>query len=863
MRVDSDDSNVPFLDSSNELNFQQYALDQHAIVAVTDRAGRITSCNDKFVEISGYERHELIGQTHRIVHSDYHPKTFFIELWQTISAGDVWQGNICNRNKNGEHYWVGSTIISHLDEHGKPDRYMAIRYDVTQQILAQQAIENKRQLLEVLNHIQSNFLLFTYPLRGFNESLQSVLSFTKSQYACVVEAVEAADGTVAINQLSALDWNPETHEIRQDAQISGQVFHHKGSIFADVIRKQSIVFSNDPCRDWQGEKVCATEVCATEVCATEVCATKPCIDNILALPLFNGEKVIGILALANRQGGYDASLFRLFKPLALAYSRVLDAYQIDKQRRSIELDLARFKSTVDIAIDCIFMFDPDSLRFFYLNQGAINQLGYSREEMFQMTPLDIKPNLHEDEFRKMRVDLIKEPMKTLTYETIHRHKNGNEIEVEVILQYISPADEPPRFVAFVHDITERLQIQRQLQQAQKMQTVGQLTAGIAHDFNNMLASILGFNGLAQKQLPMADKDKIATYLQEVNQAGERARDLVRQLLDFSRVNSHSTELVAVSPLVKEVARLLKATMPSTIQFSYQLEDNLPYVCMDPIKLHQILMNMMINARDAIDGTGRINVQAYSLDYQVASDLQANPASQWVCDGCHHDIEAGHYVVLCIRDSGSGMDQTVLQHIFEPFFTTKEVGQGTGMGLSTVLGIMHQQQGHLLVDSKPGVGTVFKLLFRAEQAPQVEQELVSSSNGHSLKHLNETSILVIDDEPSLAMLMGEILDSFGVNTTIMTDSRKALQLFKANPESFDLVITDQTMPYLKGHDLAVEMLAIQPDLPIILYSGHGGEDERQKAESLGIRACLAKPMNVDQLIEMLCSLLSVGKGKNTV
>ncbi len=819
-----------------ELKFQQFAIDQHAIVTTTDWAGEIIYTNDKFNEVSGYSGQEVIGETHRIINSGYHPEAFFTELWTTICAGKVWQGEICDRNKSGELYWIDTTIVPHLDKYGKPDRFTSISYEVTERVLAQQVVEDEQALLETMNSIQSKFLLFTYPLLGFKNSLSSVLALTGSQYAFIAEVLYTADGDPYFKTLSDLSWNPETHALYDKRLLPKQEFYKHDSIFGAAIRSSTGLFSNAPCSEWGAE--------SSELQSSH-------IFNVMAVPLLNSEKVIGVLGLANRPQGYDESLMKRFNHLATTFARVIDAYQIDKQRRLVEVDLARFKSTVDVATDAIYMFHPESLKFFYLNESAIDQAGYSRQEMFTMTPLDINPDFNEVSFNNMIQSLIKEPNKSVTFETIQRHKEGGLISVEVFLQYIAPSNEPARFVTFVRDITERLQIQKQLQQSQKMEAIGQLTAGIAHDFNNMLASILGFTRLAQRRIMNEDQPKLSEYLGEVTLAGNRARDLVRQLLDFSRAHAGLAEPVNVVPLIKEITKLFQSTLPANIQLHYKVEENMPNILMDQVQLHQILLNMIVNARDAITEHGQINIQTQTVSYAAKENMQHK-----VCDACNHAIEPGRYVEISIRDSGSGIELDTMNQIFEPFFTTKEVGKGTGLGLSTVLGIMHQHKGHIVVHSEPGCGSTFKLIFPADDSGLLDDGDDDFETSLMPESLYQYHILVVDDERALALLMGEILNGFGAEAVIMTDSQEALDLFRDKPDSFDLVITDQTMPKLTGKEIAVEMLKVRPELPIILCSGYSGELDEEEIKALGVRGFLGKPLHAGKLIDMLTVLLNV-------
>jgi len=402
---------------------------------------------------------------------------------------------------------------------------------------------------------------------------------------------------------------------------------------------------------------------------------------------------------------------------------------------------------------------------------------------------------------------------------------------------------------------ERHQLNRQLQQAQKMEAIGQLTGGIAHDFNNILASILGFTSLALQRFVRDDQAELREYLNEVTQAGERARDLVSQLLAFSRTSSNNASLLQIPPVIKEVTKLLQATLPSSIELSGQIDADVPAVMMDMVQLQQVLMNMCINARDAIGDKGHIEIRVRRV--YSNSDHSNGPNDillRHICDACHNEIEAADYIELSVQDTGSGISDDKLNQIFEPFFTTKEVGKGTGMGLSMVHGIIHQHGGHILVDTQSGVGTTFRLLLPvAEDVPNHKPD-IKLETSIITEGLNNARILIVDDEESVARFIGDLLESRDGRVTVMTNSQAALDLFNQNPTEFDLIITDQTMPGLTGVELAQEILALRPEQPVMLCTGYSEHVDEEKAKALGIRGYLNKPMEVNTLLNMVQTLI---------
>ncbi len=401
-------------------------------------------------------------------------------------------------------------------------------------------------------------------------------------------------------------------------------------------------------------------------------------------------------------------------------------------------------------------------------------------------------------------------------------------------------------IGTVQDITERSRIEAekqrlesQLQQAQKMEVVGQLTAGIAHDFNNILASVLGYTSLALDQHVPDKTSKLASCLHQVETAGLRARDLITNMLAFSRASASTQQAVPLGLLAQEVAKLLLPTLPSNIAFTTCVDTDQATVLADPAQLHQVIMNLVINARDAVAADGRIELL-----------VRAASAVNTVCSGCHADI-VGDFVELSVSDNGTGIPADILPHIFEPFYTTKGIGKGTGMGMSVVHGVVHGCGGHVVVTSAPGTGTLIRVLLPwSGVSPAVDAatatELAAHGNGNH-------HILVVDDEEVLAKLIGEVLGSYGYRVTVFGDSRQALENFRAAPATFDALVSDQTMPGLTGIELAKAVRSLRPGLPIILLTGYNVALNADVAARLGV-GFLSKPISFDALRLTLGNLL---------
>jgi PAS domain S-box-containing protein len=480
--------------------------------------------------------------------------------------------------------------------------------------------------------------------------------------------------------------------------------------------------------------------------------------------------------------------------------------------------------------------------FTYLSPSVTRVLGYSEREFRTSYTKYLTENIiNQSAARKRTLNIrgIQQP----PYEMEILNRNGSVHRLELTESPVF--DKQGNVIAvdgIAHDITERIQMENQLRQAQKMEAIGQLTGGIAHDFNNILGSILGYTSLAQQKLSSDNDPKLAGYMAEVYRAGERARDLIAQMLAFSRGSVTTPQAMALTPLVKECVKMMRPTLPATIALLTDIADKLPAVMMDTVQLHQLVMNLCINARDAIEEEkGCIEIRLHTV-----IGIQAN------CSSCHHPVQ-GDFVELVVQDNGQGIDASVLHKIFDPFFTTKDIGKGTGMGLSMVHGIVHGHGGHILVDSKPGKGTSFRLLF-----PMVGDtaDVITQNDSIPEPVRGSGHVMVVDDDPALTGYLKELLQKQGYEVTALTDSREALELFEQNPEAVDLLLTDQTMPRLAGDRLAQAMLAQRPDLPVILCTGYSDRIDAEKARQLNIRGYFTKPVDPDKLTSLMHNLLTM-------
>jgi PAS domain S-box-containing protein len=380
------------------------------------------------------------------------------------------------------------------------------------------------------------------------------------------------------------------------------------------------------------------------------------------------------------------------------------------------------------------------------------------------------------------------------------------------------------YVAIYHDVTEQLESERKLLQSQKMEAIGTLAGGIAHDFNNILFAILGYTEMAQAEV--SPDSKIFSNLQCVLDAGQRAGVMVKHILSFSRKIQPERKALFLGPIVKEGLKFLRSSIPTTIEIRENLETDLPTVWADPTQIHQVLMNLCTNAAQAMrDTTGVLSIDLSS------EELDPEFAAQ------HPPIIPGKFIRLTVGDTGHGMEPKIINRVFEPFFTTKKQGEGTGLGLSVVHGIVKSHGGTITVYSELGKGTTFNVFLPVIEAKPKPEE----TRDVSLILTGNERILLVDDEEALVDMVSAMLTEIGYEVTSKTSSRDALELFRLDPQRFDLVITDFTMPEMTGAELARELIAIRPEISVILCSGLSLTLDDGQIKEWGVRTLIRKPI----------------------
>ena len=520
---------------------------------------------------------------------------------------------------------------------------------------------------------------------------------------------------------------------------------------------------------------------------------------------------------------------------------IRDVSERKQTEKSVLQSEKRFRDLFNSISDLIYTHDLKG-RFISLNPAMEKLFGYEHDELIGTKASDImKP-----EFAYAFESDYLEPLKMQGYHegvTIYFKKNGEKSYIEYHSTMVHPDNGEPYISGTGRDVTERIlsqrkvkKLQEQLTQALKMEAIGTLAGGIAHDFNNILFPMFGYLEMMLEDVPK--NNPLRGHLVEVFNGAKRARDLIKQILTFSRQSDHERKPLETQRVIREALKLIKSSLPTTIEISKDIQKDCGLVLAEPTQIHQILMNLCTNAYHAMEATGgKLTITLKEVEL-AAEDLK-DPA-----------MIPGLYVCLTVVDTGPGMEQSIIDRIFDPYFTTKEEGKGSGLGLAVIHGIVKNHGGYISVYSEPGRGAEFKVYLpvikKQKETAKVETDTPIQKGTEQ--------ILLVDDQGIIVDIERQMLERLGYHITARTSSIEALEAFRANPDKFDLVITDMTMPNMTGDKLAGEMIKIRPHIPIILCTGFSEMMSQEGAESLGLKGFLMKPVVLKELSSVIRKVL---------
>ena len=771
--LDAEDSRKQMLEALGESEESQLlltkALESTANgIMITDLKGNIVWVNKAFTTMTGYSWTEVIGQNPRILKSGTQDDAFYKNLWKTISAGNVWTGELVNKRKNGSVYIDETTITPLRNKNGEITNFIAVKQDITDRRRMEDALLYEQGLLRA---IMDNMPDHVY----FKDKQSRFLRISKSQ----ASQFGLNDPAMAIGKTD-FDFFSDGH--------AGPAFEDEKTIMESGI---AIVGAEEK-ELWRDGR------------ETWVSTTK--------VPLQDAQgNVMGTFGI----------------------SRDITARK--NAERALRESEERYRSFFERNLAATFVSTSDG-EILECNPAFRQMFGIQSDEQARSTNLN---QLYAD--RKNREVVLATLVVQEKCENVQlRMIKLDGAPMYVIANLVGKLDEQGRLVqetGYLIDDTKRHRLENELIQSQKLESLGILAGGIAHDFNNILGILMGHISLIERIRD--DPELHKTSLESIDKALKRGSALVRQLLTFARKSDVEFGPVFVNDIIKEVLRLIRETFPKTIEIATELGSEIPAIVADGSQIHQVLLNLCVNARDAMPAGGTIRIRTRIVEEDLVRQRFPNAPSE-------------KFVALEVQDSGTGMDETTKTRIFEPFFTTKESGKGTGLGLAVVFGIVQTHKGYINVESALGAGSTFRIYLPAETASQ------SGAMGQKIKIEQSLggleSILIAEDEALLFETTKMALVSKGYKVFYAKDGLEALELYRQHHREIALVLTDMDLPRLGGEGLIKSLLEVNPKLRIIFSSGFVEPEVKTRVLDLGAKAFLAKPYEPSRMLALVRDVL---------
>ncbi len=735
--------------AEQQLRLQATALQAAAnAIVITDERGIISWVNPAFTALTGYTLEEVSGRSTRILKSGRHDAAFYKTLWETILSGQVFHGEMINRRKDGSIYFEEQTITPVTDVAGAITHFVAIKQDVTERKRAEEErarlgaqIESQRQRL---NNIVASVPGVVWEAWGEPDDAEQRINF-------VSDYVETMLGYTVEEWLSTPNfWLSIVHpEDRERTARAAAAHFAKGESSTLEFR-------------WVAK------------------------DGRVLWVQSNSA------VIADEEG----------QPAGVR-GVTIDITERKKAEAALREAEEKYRSIFENAVEGIFQSTPDG-RFLAVNPAMARILGYESPEELLTHRTDISTQHYVDENSRAELErMLAEHGVVVGFECEVFRKDMSRIwTVENIRAVRDDGGALACYEGSIEDITERKTLEQQLRQSQKMEAVGQLAGGIAHDFNNLLTAITGYSELTMMRLQ--PEDPLHRNLEEIKKAGDRAAALTRQLLAFSRKQILQPKVLDLNSVVSGLENMLRRLIGEDVDLRTAPKPGLGSVKADPGQIEQVIMNLAVNARDAMPRGGKLTIETGNvfLDEEYARR--------------HVAVSPGHYVMLAVSDTGTGMDEGTRARIFEPFYTTKEAGKGTGLGLSTVYGIVKQSGGSIWVYSEVGRGTTFKvylpLVGEAGQEYRRRDEVEEDVRG------TET-VLLAEDEEVVRTLAREVLETYGYRVLEAANGGAALLICERHEEPIHLLITDVVMPEMSGRELADRLAALRPEMKVLYMSGY--------------------------------------------
>jgi PAS domain S-box-containing protein len=832
-------------------------------IFVKNRNSVYISCNENFAADLKVKPEDIVGKTD----FDLYPREV-AERYRSEDRRIMEEGN--TEELEGNYIEDGKEVFVHMvktplkDEQGNINGILGIILDITEKKRTEIILEESRQNLEnMVAHL--NWQL------GVNEALAELYKPLTSPEVSIkqITNVILARG----KRLTGSQHGYVSYIDQVTGDLIGYTLTEMMKDECDVEEKEkSIVFpigADGRYPGLWGHSLNTRQGFYTNAPGTHPSASGPPgghvpLEAFLSQPVMLGDRLVGQIGLANPGRDYTNRDLEAVQRLGEFYALAIQRFHVQQILRESE---RKFRATFEQAAVGIAHVALDG-RWLRVNQKLCAVVGYSKEDLLERTFQDIThPDDLEQDLAYVRQMLAGE-IEAYTMEKRYIRKDRSMVPVNLTVALVhDAAGEPQYFISVVEDISERKQMEKELadhrehleelvkdrtaelsaaherlRQAQKMEAIGTLAGGIAHDFNNVLGAIIGYTELAMLDIP--DNTTPKDNLEEVLKAALRAKEMVRQILTFSRKTREEKKWIFLNEIVEEAVKFLRSSIPAFIEIEVALENNPSPLLADPTQIHQVIMNICANAVHAMKEEGgvlKIELSEISY-YHGGSNI--------------HGLAPGNYQHLAVSDTGHGMTPDILERIFEPYFTSKKVGEGTGMGLAVVHGIIKSHKGEITVDSKPGKGTTFHVflpVFAQEKTLDEQYEKKQQKNEFATPFPGQRGserILFVDDEQMLVKMGERMLKKLGYRVTAFSSSTGALELFRKQSDQFDLLILDMTMPQVTGLQLAKKCREIRADIPVILCTGFSENISEENFRSQGIDGFVMKPMKMDEIAAVI-------------
>ena len=808
--------------TKSDCDFQTFT-EQSPNMIFINQEGRVVYANKRCFETMGYSRDEFYAPEFDFM-SLIAPES--LELIRSnfkrhLAGEDIEPYEYALLNKRGEK--IEAIITTRLINFEGAEAILGIITDISDRKRAEEELQYRLKFQRLITTISSQFINL-YPAQIDDEidhTLQQIAVFADADRSYVIQFSDDQKTVSCTHEWCADQIEPAIERL-QNAPIDA---------FPWILKKHL-----------RGEMVLIPRVSDLphEAIKEKQEFEKQGIQSLLVVPMICSNKVMGLIGLdsVKEEKMWAGDTNSLLKIIGQVFANALEN---KKTRQALQQSEERLRIVFETFPDPVTIIQAEDGRCIDVNSAFTRVTGWTYDEVVGKTAADLDI-WHDPQEREKLTTGIAEHGKVENLEAQFRLKDGRLITALMSATLIILRNKP-HILTITRDISElkaaqqeRKQLRTRLIQAQKMEAIGTLAGGIAHDFNNILGAIIGY---AEMALYDTQKGSMEHYnIEQVLKAGHRAKDLVKQILAFSRKSEQDKKIIFLTPIIKEVLKLLRASLPTTIEIKQNIEPNPDAIFADPTQIHQVMMNLCTNSAHAMGDKGgilEVNLQNVNLNIRAAAQ--------------YPELNPGLYVKLNISDTGCGMDSATMQRIFDPYFTTKEQDKGTGMGLAVVHGIVKGHGGGIHVESAAGEGTRFDILF-----PVIKRQVISETEELKALPTGNETILCVDDEQPLIELGKNMLKKLGYRVETRTLPIEAIEVFKAAPDKFDLVISDMTMPAMTGVSLAKKLMEIRPEIPVIICTGYSEQIDESRAKELGIKGFLMKPFTIRELSKTVRQVL---------